>query len=130
MADVTTMDRILWPLMHLDPEEAELVANAGRCVVCGRAYPLNKHHIVRRGAGELYEDGRKLPKAVVTLCGSGNTGGCHGLAHANRLHFRNDRGRLEHVVLDEPTPYVEALEMDGWEETCGERLRRLASACC
>lgn len=116
MAGVTTLPPILWPLMHIDPATAEAIANARSCVVCGRSYPLNRHHIVRRGAGELYEDGRKLPKCVITLCGSGNTGGCHGKAHANMLHFRNDRGRLEYAEFDEPTKYADALEMEGWEE--------------
>ena len=116
MADVTTLSPILWPLMRIDEETRERIANADRCVVCGRRYPLNRHHIVRRGAGELYEGGRKLPKPLIVLCGSGNTGGCHGLAHANMLHFRNDRGHLEFVELDEPTRYQDALEMEGWEE--------------
>lgn len=111
---MTTLPPILWPLMRIDQRTAEAIANADRCVICGRRYPLNRHHIVRRGAGVLYENGRKLPKPLVTLCGSGNTGGCHGKAHANMLHFRNDRGRLEFVELEEPTKYQDALEMDGW----------------
>ena len=114
MADVTTLDPILWPLMRIDAETRERIANARCCVVCGRNYPLNRHHIVRRGAGELYEGGRKLPKPVVTLCGQGNTSGCHGKAHHEMLHFRNDRGLLEYIVLDQPPRYQEALEIDGW----------------
>lgn len=115
MAGVTTLPPILWPLMHIDPATAEAIADADRCVVCGRRWPLNRHHMVRRGAGELYEDGRRIEHPVIVLCGSGNTGGCHGKAHANMLHFRNDRGSLEFIELDEPTKYQDALEMGGWE---------------
>ena len=119
MADVTTMDPILWPLMHLDPQVVDAMASARCCVVCGRSYPLNRHHIVRRGAGELYEGGRKLPKPLIVLCGSGNVGGCHGKAHSQMLHFRASGGRLEYLETDEPTKYQDALEMDGWEEPHG-----------
>lgn len=115
MADVTTMDPILWPLMRIDPETEDAIANLRRCAVCGRAYPLNRHHMVRRGAGELYEGGRKLKHPVIVLCGSGNASGCHGKAHANMLHFRNDRGRLEYLETDEPTKYADALALGGWE---------------
>lgn len=115
MALVTTLPPILWPLMHIDPATAKAIANADRCVVCGRRWPLNRHHIVRRGAGELYEGGRRLEHPVIVLCGSGNTGGCHGKAHANMLHFRNSGGRLEFAEFDEPTDYMAALESGGWE---------------
>lgn len=141
MADVTTLDEMYWPLMHIDPDTAKAIAESPCCVVCGRARPLNRHHIVFRSAGELYEGGRKLPKALVTLCGQGsNLYGaspdgtrvmyCHGRAHHKMLHFRNDRGRLEYIELDAPMDYLDALEEEGWEEVCVERLRRLAFACC
>lgn len=82
MARVTTLEPLLWPLME-GPS-----VDAGRCVVCGAAWPLNRHHVVRRGAGRLWRDGREVPKPTLTLCGMGNASGCHALAHANRLHFR------------------------------------------
>ena len=116
MANVTTLPPILWPLMHISPDVVEQIENSTQCVICGRNWPLNRHHIVRRGAGELYENGKKLRHVTIMLCGSGNTGGCHGKVHANMLHFRNDRGRLEYAEFDEPTKYADALEMDGWEE--------------
>lgn len=101
------------------------------CAVCGRAYPLEQHHIVRRGAGKLFdESGREIEKPTVTLCGFGNNlqdadgrNYCHGLAHANRLHFRwvadgtvACAGHWEVIVLDEPTSYLDALALEGWRQ--------------
>lgn len=121
MANVDTLPEILRPLM------AGTSVTLPCCAVCGRTWPLNQHHIVRRGAGNLYRDGRPLPKPTITLCGSGNASGCHGLAHQNRLHFRWVRpverfnrptpqgaGHWECILLDEPTKYAEALKLDGW----------------
>ncbi len=108
MANVTTMDRLLWPLMDGPTVDGD------RCAVCGRAWPLNRHHVVRRSAGELYRGGRKVPKPTITLCGSGNTSGCHGLAHANRLHFRVIDGWWWWLLTKEPTKYATALQMGGW----------------
>lgn len=125
MAKVDTLPEFLRPLM------AGTSIETPRCAVCGRAGRLERHHIVRRSAGNLYRHGAPVPKPTVTLCGFGNAGGCHGLAHANRLHFRwvvgaagrdwLDRSRVsvpgghwEAIVLPEPTPYLDALEMDGW----------------
>ena len=133
MAKVDTLPEILRPLMSGPSVDTPY------CCVCGRAdLPLNRHHVVRRGAGRLYSNGVELPKPTLMLCGSGNTGGCHGLAHQNRLHFRFvkedwKRGRTnpmdfrggydvslargghwEWLLCDEPTKYSEALEMDGW----------------
>lgn len=144
MAKVDTLPAILAPLM-----EAPSV-RLGRCAVCGRPAPLEQHHIVRRGAGRLYRCGVEVPKPTVTLCGFGNNLAdadgrpyCHGLAHANRLHFRWVRGdavpgnfgrytreenaaggHLEYIVLPEPTSYADALRMDGWRP-----LRRWRECC-
>ncbi|WP_314785064.1 hypothetical protein [Olsenella uli] len=107
MARVTTLPELLWPLMD------GMSLTLDRCAVCGKPWPLNQHHVVRRGAGRLYRGGVEVSKPTVTLCGSGNASGCHGLAHANRLHFRW-AGRWEYLLCDEPTRYQEALEMDGW----------------
>ena len=122
MASVTTLDPIYWPLMEVKPMKLN------RCAVCGRVHPLNDHHIVWRSWGQLIGDnGKPRKKPTVTLCGLGsNLYGvapdgtrvmyCHGKAHQRMLHFRNDRGRLEVIELDEPTGYLDALEMDGWRE--------------
>lgn len=114
MIDKTTMDAMWHPLMDVDD------VTPGYCAICERAYPLEKHHMVPRSAGELYRDGKKLKKPVIQLCGFGNNlqdsdgrNFCHGLAHHKRLHFRNN-GRLEYLITDHPVKYQEALEMAGW----------------
>lgn len=111
-----TLARYYWPLMELESTHAE------ECEVCGRSWPLESHHIVKRSAGNLYRDGKRLPKPTITLCGFGNNlydaDGrmyCHGAAHCGRLHFRNNGGSRE-CLLSEPMTYYEALQMDGWRE--------------
>ncbi len=134
MARVTTLPAILVPLMDAPSIRLD------RCAVCGRYHPLNQHHMVRRGAGKLYRAGIEVKKPTITLCGFGNhlrdADGryyCHGLAHANMLHFRwvpeetvpgnfGNYGRmeggvggyLEYLLLEESASYADALEMDGW----------------
>lgn len=115
MARVDTLPEYLRPLMD------GKTVRAPYCVVCGRSGPLNQHHVVRRGAGKLFRDGAEVEKPTLTLCGFGNNMSdadgreyCHGLAHANRLHFRWRNDRWEYLRTDVPTRYYEALEMDGW----------------
>lgn len=117
MAKVDTLAEMYRPLMGMPSVVRP------RCAVCGRGFPLEQHHIVRRGAGKMYgPDGRELEKPTVTLCGFGSNlmdadgrEFCHGLAHHNRLHFRRaEDGGLEFLMLDEPTGYLTALGMDGW----------------
>lgn len=132
MAKVDTLPEMYRPLMSAPS------IRLGRCAVCGRPHPLEQHHMVRRGAGKLYRFGREVEKPTVTLCGFGNSlvdadgrPYCHGLAHANRLHFRwvahelpaerafgalRAGGHVEFILLDEPTPYLEALGMPGWRK--------------
>ena len=130
MAKVTTLPAILQPLMGKPSIKDH------RCVVCGCTYPLNNHHIVRRSAGKMYVNGVELEKPVITLCGSGNASGCHGLAHENRLHFRwvtvpqkavqqglpaVNGGHWEYKIFDKPTKYIDAIKSDrGWKRisTC------------
>lgn len=144
MAKVDTLPAILAPLMSAPSIRLD------RCAVCGRYAPLNQHHMVRRGAGRLYRAGVEVEKPTITLCGFGNNLSdadgrpyCHGLAHANRLHFRwvpgeavpgnfgnygrmlgGVGGHLEYLLLDEPASYAAALEMDGWMP-----LRRWRECC-
>lgn len=130
MARVDTLPEYLRPLMD------GVTVRTPYCAVCGRVYPLNQHHVVRRGAGKMYRGGMEVEKPTVTLCGFGNNlrdaegrEYCHGLAHANRLHFRwvkteqpcgkyyrthASGGHWEYLKTDEPVKYSEALKMDGW----------------
>lgn len=135
MAKVDTLAEMYRPMMGR-PSVAR-----PRCAVCGRAFPLEQHHIVRRGAGKMYDpNGRELEKPTVTLCGFGSNLSdadgrefCHGLAHHNRLHFKwvespapghdgrpveslgeSGLGHWEFILLPEPTGYLAALGMDGW----------------
>ena len=86
---------------------------ADHCIVCGATFPLNQHHIVPRSAGKLYSpSGREIVKPTITLCGYGNASGCHGKAHAGRLHFRY-KGRLQYLET-EPCDRLTALEKEGW----------------
>lgn len=127
MARVTTMAPIWWPLMECPSIETPY------CAVCGKTWPLNRHHLVKRSAGQLVRGGVVLPKPTIVLCGSGNTSGCHGLAHQGRLHFRwveSDAGsegwylthirggHLEYLLTEEPEKYADALKMDGWRPVC------------
>lgn len=128
----TTLAAMYQPLMGKPSHKAPF------CSICGRIDPLEQHHIVKRSAGKMYDDaGHELEKPTITLCGFGNHGAdadglpyCHGLAHANRLHFRWAEtitkpkgngdysllgGHWEYLLLDEPTDYLTALEMDGWK---------------
>lgn len=137
MAKVDTLPELYRPLMR----GTSVILD--HCAVCGRTWPLNQHHVVKRSAGNLYRQGVKLPKPTITLCGSGNASGCHGLAHQGRLHFRwvvtpvpamgnwggqyenlytgvanykiRTGGHWEYLITDEPTKYQKALEMEGWE---------------
>lgn len=127
-----TLPEILRPLMSAPS------ITLGHCAICGRREPIEKHHIVRRGAGKLFIQGHELPKPTITLCGFGNNlrdaNGrylCHGLAHANMLHFCwvpevkktqdsagehfYQTGHLEYLRCEHPTKYEIALQMDGWK---------------
>lgn len=81
--------------------------------------------------------GAELPKPTITLCGSGNTSGCHGKAHAHLLHFRwvdtdvkvrpqgfgfatIGGGHWEVLETDEPMREFEASQVeDGWSPLRG-----------
>lgn len=121
--DVCTVSELMKPMMgrpNIDNAE-------GLCCWCGRP-ASDKHHIVKRSAGKLVKNGREVPKPTVRLCGMGNASGCHGKAHAGRLHFRwvdfdpdvfregvfVGRGHWEALETSEPCKYQEALSMEGW----------------
>lgn len=76
------------------------------CAFCGRR-ATQRHHIVPRSRG-----GKDGP--TVTVCGFGNSSGCHGKLHDHRLHLRWV-GRWEYLETERPTKYQDALDMEGWE---------------
>lgn len=86
------------------------------CAICGRPWPLNRHHMVPRSAGELYENGVRRPKPTIVLCGSGNASGCHGKAHSGLLHFDYRDGRLMYCMPETPMKRIEALSDGTWVE--------------
>jgi len=81
------------------------------CLFCGRP-ATNQHHIIQKGMG-----GSKHEKLIptVSVCGMGNTSGCHGEFHAKRLHIRWVEDHYEYLHTTTPTKDLEALEMDGWK---------------
>ena len=121
-----------------------VTVKAGHCLVCGRVWPLNDHHVVWRSWGEVIDEkGKKAKKPTITLCGDGNNlhglapdgtrvTWCHGKAHHRLLHFRwvkaapygseqerranpaKTGGHWEYLETEEPTKYQEALALDGW----------------
>lgn len=104
-----TLSRDFWDLMFCDSIKLPY------CAVCGSHGHLEQHHMVPRSAGNLYYQGRKLDKPTITLCGMGNSSGCHGLTHAHKLHFRYRAGMLEYLITDYPVKHYKAIVMDGWE---------------
>lgn len=127
MLDKTTLPPMWWPLMDFTD------ITPPYCAVCGRPYPIERHHMVPRGAGSLFRDGELIRKPVIRLCGFGNNlkdaDGryyCHGKAHAGLLRFRAnpETGELEYLDLVGKVNLVEAgklkyqdaLAMDGWKK--------------
>ena len=125
--DCCTLNELLLPMMG----KHDIDNIDGRCSWCGRPGATNRHHIVRRGAGKLVVGGHEIRKPTVLLCGSGNASGCHGKAHAMKLHFRwvgkeksresfpvdqayTGAGPGEALETSKPVDYQEALDMDGW----------------
>lgn len=90
------------------------------CVACGcngRRMRIERHHAVPKGMGGTSDEGR-IP--LLSLCGLGNAGGCHGLAHSGMLHFRFDGGRWQCLPTAQPVKRVQALAMPGWLDCFGE----------
>lgn len=107
-ATKTTLDRTQWDLMRAPTVKKPY------CVVCGFTGHLEQHHLVRRGDGNICGPSGTHNKPTVTLCGNGNTSGCHGLAHSHRLNFRYT-DRLEYLITEDPTDRLTALSMEGWK---------------
>ena len=79
-----------------------------RCAFCGRKAGSN-HHIVPRSQG-----GTKGP--TVTVCGTDNITGCHGLLHHHMLYLDWDEasGWWKFIKLDRPVRMDEAMSLQGW----------------
>ena len=86
-----------------------------RCCVCGRA-AQNNHHVIIKGMG-----GSKVERDIPTvpLCGMGNTGGCHGLAHSGRLFLDYRDGGWKYLESTEPITLLEAMGREGWRDCIG-----------
>lgn len=118
MLKTPTLDFELWPLMDVDSIETEC------CAICGRPSPIERHHIVWRSQGKLYdEEGREREKPTITICGFGNNlrdaDGiiyCHGAAHQRLLHFRAKGKQLQYLWTAYPTAYHVALTLPGWKD--------------
>lgn len=93
------------------------VIGTGRCAICGRP-SMNHHHVIKKGMGGV---GRKTESRIplIELCGMGNTGGCHGLAHAGRLHIYWEEGMGGWVYWISPQPMK---DFDAWWDFSGEFL--------
>lgn len=104
-----TLSREFWNLMLSDSIKLD------HCAVCGATGHLEHHHMVPRSAGNLYYKGAtKINKPTITLCGFGNTAGCHGLAHAHKLFFRKNPidGEIEFTITEKPCKYYKIVDVD------------------
>lgn len=77
------------------------------CPFCG-AHATNRHHIVPRSRGGS-------AGAVVSVCGNGNTSGCHRKLHERTLHLDWRNGCWHYLRTSKPTKTFDALDMDGWQ---------------
>lgn len=102
----------------------EGVSGIPLCSVCLKP-AANMHHVVLKGAGgvPVALDAR-IPR--VALCGVGNASGCHGLAHARKLHFDWRDGGWAYLITRIPTRRADALPMDGWRRLAGWELARMS----
>lgn len=107
-ATKTTLELSKWGLMRAPTIKKPY------CVVCGFTGHLEQHHLVRKGDGNIWGPAGMEDKPTITLCGRGNTSGCHGMVHMHRLHFRYT-DRLEYLITDEPTDQDKTLSMEGWK---------------
>lgn len=138
------MKTTLPPIWHDLMRAASVDTVDGRCAICG-APATNKHHIVPRSAGKLFDEyGHEVKKPTIRLCGGGNASGCHGLAHHHRLHFRcvpfelkqksveyfaTRVWVLEFLITDEPCRYLEALEIQGWRNVKTKKPSKWVQEC-
>ena len=60
--------------------------NTEYCPFCGRR-ATNKHHVIPKGMGGTAHE-KAIP--TITVCGHGNTNGCHGRLHDHTLELNWD----------------------------------------
>lgn len=140
----TTLPPLWWPLVFCaDSRLHRHGERGGKCEVCGATEMLEEHHIVPKSRGKAFLlNGTEVELPTITLCGFGNHGAlmgyplCHGMAHAERLHFRVHAEQdvfswldeqmkehfftvgtsqwLEFLITDKPVKYQTALMLEGW----------------
>lgn len=140
--DKTTLEPIYWPLMDAPTMVAGRCFICGRHApleqhhIVWRSWGKRYKHGVemRKPTITLCGFGSNLYMEIPDADGKmRRVKSCHGMAHHKLLHFRfvpskssngwnrgeNYRpygsGRLEYLITSEPTEYIQALDMDGWE---------------
>lgn len=81
---------------------------ASCCPFCGRPW-AERHHVVPRSAG-----GEQGP--TITVCGFGNSSGCHGLLHSHRLHLDYTDEGWVFLLTEKPMKDHEADQLKGWRK--------------
>lgn len=98
----------------LDLYDKELAYKPNRispyCEFCGRP-AQSKHHVIPRS--RLGKVADKV-SPLFSVCGWGNSDGCHGKLHTGRLFVRWNDG-YECLESDVPISRDMAHSMDGWE---------------
>ena len=74
-----------------------------RCVRCGMP-AQDKHH--RRRRRENHDGKAHSPSNLITLCGRGNTSGCHGWVHQHPVEAR----ALGYTLRPDQDPDVESMQ--------------------
>lgn len=88
----------------------------GLCVRCGQP-ATNQDHRRGRGAGGTKGDLLELinePAWLITLCGQGNTSGCHGWKENNRHDAEREGYRLPRNGIHRDAEQVPVLTRTGW----------------
>lgn len=77
------------------------------CPFCGKRFQ-SRHHVVYRSQG-----GGSGP--TITVCGTDNVSGCHGLIHQGYLHLDYTNGRWVFLRSKEPCSSDTADSRDDWK---------------
>jgi len=103
--------------------------DGGRCVRCG-APANNRDHRRTRGSGGTRAETINLPSNLLTLCGMGNTSGCHQWKDEHRADALRDGYALPLNGPDVDAQLVPVRTRSGWALFLndGTRVRTLAPA--